>query len=406
MQETKSPAIVLSQVKKHFRKKARSVEYTTLKSGLVRLFQGKRRLLESTSVIEALKGVDLTVPKGSTIGIIGRNGSGKSTLLKIITGIYGVSSGTVTVNGRISALLELGAGFHPDFSGRENIFINGMILGMTRLELKARVDEIIAFAELGDFIDEPVRTYSSGMFMRLAFAVATHVDPEILIIDEILSVGDEHFQKKSRDKMLEFRSSGRTILLVTHDLNTVASWCDSAVWIDGGVARMVGDPKEVVDEYRKAISAAEIDDVNQVLSQPGVALPVVPRAVEKVGPVQLKALTLEGEASALESRSPVVLAIAYEAARPAAAVFQCQCFTQDDVLLFESSNAFEVTHSGQSQCRFELKRLSLSAGSYRFVVRIESEEGHTDQSLDFQVGAKAEGKGFFEPEHQWTMQTT
>ncbi len=228
--------------------------------------------------IEALKGVDLTVPKGSTVGIIGRNGSGKSTLLKVITGIYRPTSGALQVNGRISALLELGAGFHPDFTGRENIMINGIILGMNRNEVKARIDGIIAFAELGDFIDEPVRTYSSGMFMRLAFAVATHVDPEILIVDEILSVGDEHFAKKSQAKMTEFKTAGKTILLVTHSLNTVERWCDLAVWVDGGRTRMVGAPAKVVAEYKRAVNAAEAEiekTGHSALSAPGLALPEV-----------------------------------------------------------------------------------------------------------------------------------
>ncbi len=214
-------AIVLSGVAKHFKKKTVRREYTTLKTELVRLLTFKRPLLDPGQHIEALKHVDLEIAKGQTVGIVGRNGSGKSTLLKLITGIYSPTQGRVQVSGRVSALLDLGAGFHPDFTGRENILINGIILGMTRAEAKARTPAIIEFAELGDFIDEPVRTYSSGMYMRLAFAVATHVDPDILIIDEVLSVGDAHFQKKSMQRMNEFKQSGRTILLVTHDLSTV-----------------------------------------------------------------------------------------------------------------------------------------------------------------------------------------
>ncbi len=239
-------AVVVTNVAKHFKKNAKRREYTTVKSELLRFIKGERAAIEPSLHIEALKGIDLVVPKGSTVGIIGRNGSGKSTLLKLITGIYTPTSGTVQVNGRISALLELGAGFHPDFTGRENILINGIILGMSRADVKDRIGEIIEFAELGDFIDEPVRTYSSGMFMRLAFAVATHVDPEILIVDEILSVGDEHFSKKSQAKMAEFKTSGKTILLVTHSLDTVERWCDLAVWIDGVKTRLMGAPGHVV----------------------------------------------------------------------------------------------------------------------------------------------------------------
>lgn len=255
-------AIVIREVTKRFRKRTINREYTTFKSELVNLILRKGKK-DRSHWIEVLKGIDLTVPKGKTIGIIGRNGSGKSTLLKLVNGIYGPTGGSITVNGRISALLELGAGFHPDFSGRENILINGIILGMSRAEIRKRMPEIMEFAELGEFIDEPVRTYSSGMYMRLAFAVATHVDPDILVIDEILAVGDQHFSKKSMAKMNEFKRAGKTIVLVTHDLGTVETWCDMAAWLDGGRIRDVGDPHSVVAHYKRVVSEEDAQRAEQ-----------------------------------------------------------------------------------------------------------------------------------------------
>ena len=183
----------------------------------------------------------------STYGVIGRNGSGKSTALKIVAGITKPTSGTVTVRGRISALIELGAGFHPEISGRENVYINGIMLGLTKREVARRFDEIVEFAELQDFIDAPVKTYSSGMYMRLGFAVAIHVDPDVLLVDEVLAVGDEGFTHKCLDKFAEFRRRGKTILLVTHSLGIVERFCDMALWLDGGRARATGDPRRVVD---------------------------------------------------------------------------------------------------------------------------------------------------------------
>lgn len=266
-------AIAIRGITKRFRKSTISREYTTLKSELVNLLLRRKKTDDRGHYIEVLKGVDFAIPRGRTVGIIGRNGSGKSTLLKLINGIYSPTTGTIEVNGRISALLELGAGFHPDFSGRENITINGIILGMTRAEIRERTDEIIAFAELGEFIDEPVRTYSSGMYMRLAFAVATHVDPDILVIDEILAVGDEHFGRKSMAKMNEFKNSGKTIVLVTHDLGTVERWCDLGVWIDGGKVRDIGDPRAVVAHYRRVVSEEEAAHAQQDHAAPASLAP-------------------------------------------------------------------------------------------------------------------------------------
>ena len=189
------------------------------------------------------------MPKGCTYGVIGRNGSGKSTLLKCVAGITRPTEGDVKVDGRISALIELGAGFHPEISGRENIFINGIMLGLTKKEIQRRFDEIVEFAEMQDFIDAPVKTYSSGMYMRLGFAVAIHVDPEVLLVDEVLAVGDQGFTHKCLDKFAEFRRRNKSILLVTHSLDLVEKFCDEAHWLDKGVTKGEGDPKRVVAAY-------------------------------------------------------------------------------------------------------------------------------------------------------------
>src|SRR5213079_1283716 len=180
---------------------------------------------------------------------IGRNGSGKSTALKLVAGITKPTTGTVRVEGRVSALIELGAGFHPEISGRENVYINGIMLGLTRREVQDRFDDIVDFAELRDFIDAPVKTYSSGMYMRLGFAVAINVDPDVLLVDEVLAVGDEGFTHKCLDKFGEFKRRGKTVLLVTHSLGMVERFCDEALWMDGGTVRGVGDPKRVIDAY-------------------------------------------------------------------------------------------------------------------------------------------------------------
>jgi len=207
----------------------------------------------------ALHGIDLDVRHGETVGLIGRNGAGKSTLLQIICGILTPTRGVVDVRGRIAALLELGAGFNAEFSGRENVFLNGTVLGLTRAEIEARFDTIAAFADIGDFIDQPVKVYSSGMYIRLAFAVAIHVEPDILVIDEALSVGDEAFQRKCFARIEHIRASGATVLFVSHGVSTVAQLCDRVVLIDAGEALMTGPPKPVISRYHKLLYASATD---------------------------------------------------------------------------------------------------------------------------------------------------
>jgi len=203
----------------------------------------------------ALRDVSFEVPEGEAFGVIGHNGSGKSTLLKCMAGILRPNAGRIDVNKRMSALLELGAGFHPDLSGRDNVFLNAAILGMSRSEIAKRFDEIVDFSGLEQFIDTPVKAYSSGMYVRLAFAVAINVDPEMLLIDEILAVGDVTFQQKCMEKFVEFREEGRTLVLVTHDLGSVRNFCDRAVWLEHGSLVSEGPPTELVDEYTESMLA-------------------------------------------------------------------------------------------------------------------------------------------------------
>ena len=201
---------------------------------------------------EVLKDINLKIKQGEVVALIGTNGSGKSTLLKLMTKIIYPNKGKITTKGKLTSLLELGAGFHPDFSGRENIYFNASIFGLTKKEIDDRLEDIIEFSELRKFIDNPVRTYSSGMYIRLAFSVAINVDADILLIDEILSVGDEHFQNKCFEKMEELKKQGKTMVFVTHSMQSVKKLCDRAIWLCEGKIKMDGDTDKVVDAYVEA----------------------------------------------------------------------------------------------------------------------------------------------------------
>lgn len=240
-------AIRIENVSKRYRRFAQSHKFLTLKSAFVggNLFKA----LQPDQVFTALDDVSLEILEGETFGVIGSNGAGKSTLMKIVAGTTKPTEGEVEIRGNISALIELGAGFHPEISGRENVYINGIMLGLTRKEIAERFDEIVAFAELEEFIDMPVRNYSSGMYMRLGFSVAIHVNPDVLVIDEVLAVGDEAFVHKCLDKIGEFKRRNKTILLVTHGMDTVRRLCDRAAWVQEGKIAAVGDPVRVVDRY-------------------------------------------------------------------------------------------------------------------------------------------------------------
>ena len=234
-------AIEVRNMSKYFK-----VEYDKANTLKDKLLHWNRHNVERHQV---LNNINLNIRKGETVALIGTNGSGKSTLLKLMTKIIFPNTGEITTNGKLTSLLELGAGFHQDFTGRENIYFNASIFGLTRKDIEARIDDIIEFSELGTFIDNPVRTYSSGMYMRLAFSVAINVDADILLIDEILAVGDQHFQDKCYKKLEELKNSGKTIVIVTHSLDVVKKLCHRAMWIYKGDVRLDGDPVYVIDEY-------------------------------------------------------------------------------------------------------------------------------------------------------------
>jgi ABC-type polysaccharide/polyol phosphate transport system ATPase subunit len=223
-----------------------SERVATFKEYMIRRFQGQIKLGD----FWALNQVDLNIFKGEMVGLIGPNGAGKSTLLKLIARIMRPTKGRVLVRGKVAPLLEFGAGFHPDLTGRENVFLNGSLLGFTNAEMEEKFDRIIEFAELWEFIDVPVRNYSSGMAARLGFAVATDIEPDILILDEVLSVGDESFQRKSLSRMESFRRQGATIILVSHNMDTIIEMCQRAAWLDHGQVKMIGTSGEVVEAYR------------------------------------------------------------------------------------------------------------------------------------------------------------
>lgn len=241
----------------------------------------------------ALHNIDLDIHRGETVGVIGRNGSGKSTLLQVICGILTPTAGTREVSGRIAALLELGAGFNAEFSGRENVFLNGTVLGLTREQIQRRFDEIASFADIGDFMDQPVKTYSSGMYIRLAFAVAIHVEPDILVIDEALSVGDEAFQRKCFARIEKIRNSGATVLFVSHGSGTIIELCDRAVLIDAGELLAVGDPKSVISVYHKLLYAP-----------PDAATGIRERIAREFADVRLGISRLHGSPDAQPAASP------------------------------------------------------------------------------------------------------
>ena len=442
------PAIEFDHATKVYRRHGRRRQFATLKSAL--LTGSLVRHLRPHESFSALRDVSLKVPKGVTYGVIGRNGSGKSTLLKLVAGITKPTSGDVRVKGRVSALIELGAGFHPEISGRENVFINGIMLGLTRREISRRFDEIVEFAELKDFIDAPVKTYSSGMYMRLGFAVAINVNPDVLLVDEVLAVGDEGFSFKCLDKFAEFKRRGKTILLVTHGLSMIERFCDEAVWLDAGQNRTTGDPKRVVQAY---LADVEQDEDQQLaaadakaqqtpateappgpMSAPGVTAPgarVTPETEAAddedlpadmfaakegrwgSGAVRIEQVTLEGDhgpVHVFHSGEPMTIRMKVTASHPVQDfAFGISIFSPDGVCCYGTNTDIEEMRSesleGEGEVVFAIERLDLVEGTYKLDVAVHKRDGFSYDYhrllYTFRVKSRTKDAGIYRPSHVW-----
>ena len=421
----RAAAVELDNVSKVYRRYAGRRQFATLKSALLRGSLAGDLGPEET--FRAVDAVSFRVAAGCTYGIVGSNGSGKSTLLKLMAGITKPTSGRVRVAGRISALIELGAGFHPEISGRENVFINGVMLGLTKREIARRFDEIVEFAELEDFIDAPVKTYSSGMYMRLGFAVAVHVDPDVLLVDEVLAVGDEAFSLKCLDKFAEYRRRGRTIVLVTHGLAMVERFCDEALWLREGSACGRGDPRRVVDAYVASVEAAEerslsaVDRKVQAASRSAVGAAPPPdmfRAAEGrwgAGPVRIDDVRLEGRegpAHLFHSGAPLTVRMRVDAPETVQDfVFGVSIFNAEGVCCYGTNTDIERmkpdTMAGAGEVVFAIDHLDLVAGTYKLDVAAHSRDGvpydYHRLLYTFRVKSRTKDTGIYRPAHSWAF---
>ena len=430
-----TPAIELTHVTKIYRRYG-GRHFSTLKSALLK--RSILRDLQPNETFPALQDVSFRVPKGETLGVIGRNGSGKSTALKLVAGITKPTSGTVRVEGRISALIELGAGFHPEISGRENVFINGIMLGLSRREIQQRFDEIVEFAELTDFIDAPVKTYSSGMYMRLGFAVAIHVDPDVLLVDEVLAVGDEGFTHKCLDKFAEFKRRNKTILLVTHSLGLVERFCDEALWLDHGQHRGQGDPKRVIGAYmtdverqeEQILASADAKARHTVDEATAAAGPADPSAVAAdmtqategrwgTGEVEIVAVTLLAEngqpTHIFHTGEPVTVRLSVRARTPIDDfVFGIGLFTAEGVSIYGTNTDIEEfvadSLTGEAEVQLHIDSLDLVEGTYKLDVAVHRRDGapydYHRLLYTFRVKSRLKDVGIYRPRHRWSFSST
>jgi len=441
-----TPAVTAARLSKAYRKWGRTRAFGTLKSALLGRSLGAA--LAPSEVVVALSDVSFTVARGETFGVVGPNGSGKSTLLKLVAGLFKPTSGQLTVDGKVSALIELGAGFHPEISGRENVVINGVMLGLTRKEIERKLPEIVAFSGLEDFIDEPVKTYSSGMYVRLGFAVAVHVDPDILVVDEVLAVGDEAFAHRCLDTIAEFSRRGKTIFFVSHSLVLVEELCDRVLYLEHGRVKGLGDPREMLAAYRLDVAAGEGARLamehrkdQEILRAPAHspieenpplpdasrkqdAEPPPEQSLEQRTPLRrwgnrdvsitgCRLLDASGvERYAFRSGESVTIEIAVAPRVPTTDfVFGIGIFTPDEVCVHGTNTEIDgflpKSLDGPGTVRVTLPRLDLGTGTYLVDVAVHSQRetpyDYWRGACRFQVDSEDQGAGLYRPERRWTF---
>jgi lipopolysaccharide transport system ATP-binding protein len=407
-------AIVVDEVSKRFR-------LQTDRAHSIKELVTRRDRNAGVDHFWALRDVSLEIPQGSMFALVGHNGSGKSTLLRCIAGIYRPTSGSISVDGRISTLLELGAGFHPDLTGRENVYMNATILGMSKRQIDAVFDDVVAFAGIEDFIDSPVKIYSSGMYIRLGFSVAVHVDPEILIVDEVIAVGDAEFQRKCFDHLYALRKRGVTIVVVTHGLDTVETMCDGAAWLDHGELQAVGSGPEIAAAYMSRVNAEERrsrDELAEAAAEeartgrPGEAS----SRVEDVRIVGVELLDGGGDPTGAGVHGePLVIRIRYDARRPVASpVFGIAVYSTSNVHVTGTNTRIggvrTPTIEGAGFVDFRIDELPLTSGDYEITVAISDEyiqhnydRRERDWRLPVRHGGQMEPEGLVDLAGTWQV---
>ena len=349
----------------------------------------------------ALKDATFSVPKGSSLGLIGQNGSGKSTALKVLTGIYRPTSGHVSVNGSVSALLEVGAGFHPELTGRENIRLNATILGFTSQEIDRLMDQIIEFADIGDHIDGPIKHYSSGMYVRLGFAVAVMVRPEILLVDEVIAVGDEEFQRRCFDYIYELRRAGTSIVVVSHGMSQITDLCDEALWLDQGHVREVGPARNVVRAYLDSVNDREASRSGQEESRPGVAGRPARLGSGEVRVERVELLDEDGQTAAfVVTGRPMRIRLHYRAQEPVGKAVFGIGFVHESGVFTAGPNSGRVggwdLEPGLGSVDLDVPELTLLPGTFSISSAI-IDRGHTYDFAENQATLKVRSSGDDEP---------